>query len=115
MYIIYLDDLIGNAFVPYLKKTGKRSLSLHKIEEYGNKVVNSLNKKGNKTRLELSRNLFWDFLSRYSEWFSYDEKKNLILLSEDVTQEMLIEEFSGYVAVPVISELRDKENIKALF
>ena len=40
MMYIEIDDLVGNAFIPYLQQTGKRTLSLKKINEFATKVVN---------------------------------------------------------------------------
>ena len=45
MMYIEIDDLIGNAFIPYLEQTSKRILSLKKINEYGKKVIEYLNEK----------------------------------------------------------------------
>ena len=36
MIYIGMDDLVGNAFVSYLERTGKRELSIKKIECFGN-------------------------------------------------------------------------------
>ena len=115
MYNIYIDDLIGNAFVAYLMATNKRVLSLSKIEDFGNAVIKSLDEKGIEARLVLSRNMLWAFLFDCSLWFTYNSEKNEITLSNEITPEMLITRFSGYTAIPVISELRAEKNTKVLF
>ena len=113
MFSLYIEDIVGNAFIHYLEKTGNRTLSLGKIEAYGNKVVDSLNTKGFKSRLVLGRDYTREFLFNYSGWFKL--KNHEITLSNNVDVYDLVKEFSGYLAIVVLNELHNKENIKELF
>ena len=107
MMHIDLEDLVGNAFVVYLQKTGKRSISMQKIDYFADNVVKDLHSKGVNARLELSRNETIEFFNRYSEWFSYEEK-------DAVTVKDLIRKFSGYLGIEVLRSLRDEKNFQVL-
>ena len=113
MYRLYIEDLVGNAFIPYLERTGERTLSIGKIEAYGNKVVDSLRKEGVKAQLVLGRDYTNEFLFKYSDCFKLKEHE--ITLSTHVSVDDLINRFSGYLAIAVLQQLRKEENIKALF
>jgi len=117
MIYIEIDDLVGNAFIPYLENTGSRILSLRKIENYGSKVVNCLNKNGIQACLRLSRDLTNEFFYEYSDLFELDESgnENVVILKENITRRDLIRKFSSYLTVQVIVAFRKEENIKVLF
>lgn len=116
MYI-EIDDLIGNAFIPYLEKTGNRMLSLKKINMFGTKVINYLNENGEDACLRLSRDLTNSFFYEYSHLFLLveNEKENVVILANDITSKDLIRKFSGYLSLPVLLAFRDSENTKVLF
>lgn len=117
MYI-EIDDLIGNAFIPYLEQTSKRILSLKKINEYGKKVIEYLNKRGEHTCLRLSRDSTNSFFYEYSDLFKLieNEKENVVaLVNNNVTTTDLVRKFSGYLSLPVIMAFRALENTKVLF
>ena len=117
MIYIEIDDLVGNAFIPYLEKTGRHSLSLIKIDNYGKKVVDYLNKNGIRACLRVSRDLTNEFFYEYSDLFELDEsgKEDVVILKKDITTRDLIKKFSGYLSVPVVLAFRKEENIKVLF
>lgn len=111
---IFIEDLVGNAFIPYLERTEKRTLSLKKIEDFGRKVVSSLNEEGIRAYLIFSRDLTSEFFDNYSEYFTLDEENNTVSLQEEISKEKLIEKFSGYVSLEVLVAYRKEENIKEL-
>ncbi len=118
MYI-EIDDLIGNAFIPYLEKTGNRMLSLKKINMFGTKVINYLNENGEDACLRLSRDLTNSFFYEYSDLFllveNENEKENVVILANNITSKDLIRKFSGYLSLPVLLAFRNSENTKVLF
>ena len=114
MYNIYISDLIGNAFIAYLEKTGNRTLTLSKIEAYGDKVIYSLEKAGIEARLVLSRSLTRQFFFNYSDWFTLRDD-DVVVLSSKVSREQLINMFCGVESIAEIKALRDEKNISVLF
>ncbi len=117
MYI-EIDDLIGNAFIPYLEKTGKRTLPLSKINEFGSKIVNYLNKNGENACLRLSRDITNIFFYEYSDLFKLVENGKedvVVLVDNNITPNDLIHKFSGYLSLSVLLAFRNSENTKILF
>lgn len=114
MMYIRTDDLVGNSFVSYLEKTGKRVLSLQKIENFAKSIVIDLRSKGIESTLLLSRDKTYAFFYEYSDWFSYVESDGLVILNDNISVEDLIERFSGYLSLEVLLAFRNEENIKAL-
>ena len=118
MMYIEIDDLVGNAFIPYLEKTGRHSLSLIKIDNYGKKVVDYLNKNGIRACLRVSRDLTNEFFYEYSDLFKLVENEKeyvVVLVNDDITVTDLIHKFSGYLSLPVILAFTNSENTKVLF
>ena len=115
MIHIEIEDLVGNAFVGYLQETGKRTLSMQKIEMFANNVVEDLKSKKIEVVLELSRNKTTEFFNDYSEWFIYLEKENVVILKDNITAKQLIKEFSGYLSLETVVAFRKYDNVKILF
>mgnify|MGYP004517387311 FL=1 len=114
MIYIRIEELVGNAFVGYLKRTEKRELSLQKIENFGNNVIRELNRKGIKSALLLSRDKTYNFFKEYSDMFLFREEDGMIILNENISVKDLIENFSGYLSLEVLYAFRNEENIKTL-
>lgn len=114
MMYIEIDDLVGNAFVSYLEKTGKRVLSIYKIEEFGKNIVRDLKSKGTESMLLLSRDMTYSFFYEYADWFVYVERESLVILKDNISVKQLIKKFSGYLSLEVLLAFRNEENIKVL-
>ena len=114
MIYIRIEELVGNAFVSYLEKTGNRKLSIKKIECFGNNIVSELNNNGISSTLLLSRDKTYAFFYEYSDMFLFIEKDGMIILKEDIYVEDLIQRFSGYLSLEVLCAFRNEENIKKL-
>ena len=117
MMYIEIDDLVGNAFIPYLQQTGKRTLSLKKINEFATKVVNYLNEKDENACLRLSRNRTNNFFYENSNLFKLDEdgEEKKVVLADEITDGYLIKRFSEYLSLSVLLAFRNTENTKILF
>lgn len=115
--VLEIEEFMGSAFMNSIKKDENRVLKFSKIDEYACKVVDSLNKKGKKARLNFSREADEDFFYRYSDWFKRIRKEDgiYVVLYEDVTSMDLFKKFLASVSVEVILALEDRDNIKILF
>lgn len=114
MKFIEIDDIVGQAFIVYFRKTGKRTLSLSKINKFGDKVVEELKKEGHHVCLFLSRDETRTFFCN-TPYFVYDEETGIVKLKLNVTEEDLIQRFCGYIAWEILVAFRKEENIQVLF
>ena len=114
MKFIEIDDIVGQAFIVYLRKTGKRKLSLSKIDNYGGEVIKDLKSKGEKVCLCLSREQTRNFFYN-SKYFLYDEITNIVELKPNITEDDLIKRFCGYINYEILIAFRKDENTKILF
>lgn len=116
MIIIRIEELIGNAFISYFEATGKRILSFKKILKYGEKIVNDIKSSGKHAVLYLHKDETDEFFCKYSKWFKcYDnENEVLVVMSDDITSDMLYNHFTGYLSFEVYKIFRNIENLKIL-
>lgn len=115
-FYIGIEDLAANALIETLEKSGKRFLTYDEIENYGSKVIQFLNKNGEKAVLILSRESTNDLFRSYSEFFEERQEKNIkgIALKENKKVEDLIEQFRGYLALDVLKAFIDEKSVQAL-
>lgn len=114
---IGIEDLVSNSFIEIIRRNEKkRFLPYSKIEEYGRKVINILEKKNEKVVLILSRNNTENFLQDYSDFFEEIEMEGEIgiLLKTHIKEEDLIRHFRGYWSFCVLQTFIDKEAVKVL-
>lgn len=106
--------LIGNAFINYLERTGNRTLSIEKINNYGLALINFFKSENIDAILVFSKEQINDFIVVYSKWFSFIESDNLIILHDEVTITQLIKEFYNHMTSSLSIAFKDEECIKAL-
>jgi len=94
--MFYIDsvDLIGNAFAIYVDKTSKRTLSLAALENYGNAIVKELKKFNLNYHLLFEKEDINFFLEKHSNWFSYKENDNTIVLNTNISADNLYNTFA---------------------
>lgn len=115
-FYIGIEDLAANALIESMRKAKKTFLTYKEIENYGSKVVELLNEKGEKAVLILSRESTSAFFRNYSDFF---QEKSVnggmgIELKEEVTIENLIVQFRGYLALDVLMAFVNENSIQAL-
>lgn len=114
-YYIGIEDLAANALIALLQsKKKEKFVSYKELENYGQKVVQVLNKKGEKAILILSRDSTNALFRNYSDLFIESEEKDGIKLIEGITEEELIEKFRGYLSWDVLLAFVDKESLQEL-
>ncbi|MBR1883781.1 MAG: hypothetical protein IJ809_02380 [Clostridia bacterium] len=117
MYIINAKLLIPIAFIHSLEERQKSKLLFSNIIKYGNSVVKQLNSEGIGIVLFLYRNATNAFFEEYKDWFyGYTiEDKNFLILSDNITSNMLRNEFGCLLSLDLITAFSNTENIKVLF
>lgn len=114
-FYIGIEDLVANALIFSLEK-GKNFLTYDEIENYGTKVVQILNEKGEKAVLILSRESTNALFRNYSEFFEERKIRNTmgIALKEGKQVKDLIIQFRGYLALDVLMALVNEKSVQAL-
>lgn len=115
-FYIGIEDLAANALIESMRKAEKTFLTYREIENYGSKVVELLNEKGEKAVLILSRESTSAFFRNYSDFFQEksDNGEMGIELKKEVTIESLIVQFRGYLALDVLMAFVNENSIQAL-
>lgn len=115
-FYIGIEDLAANALIEVLKKTGKRFLTYHELENYGAKVLQILEKSGEKAVLILSRDNTDALFRNYSDFFeeSEEEGEKGISLKEGKDADDLVHQFRGYLALDVLLAFMSQQSIQAL-
>ena len=116
MIYIEIGELIGNAFISYFEATGKRVLSFSKINKFGEKIVNELNKNEKRAILYFYKYKTEEFFEEYSDWFkTVDIRREVsVVMSNNITTDDLRKKFSGYLSLEVMKVFRNSENVKVL-
>lgn len=115
-FYIGIEDLAANALIESMRRAKKTFLTYKEIENYGSRVVELLNEKGEKAVLILSRESTNALFRNYSDFF---QEKNVdgelgIELMEEVTLESLINQFRGYLALDVLMAFVNENSVRAL-
>lgn len=115
-FCIGMEDLTANAFIESMRRAGKTFLTFKEVEDYGSRVVELLNEKGEKAVLILSRENTNNLFRIYPDFF---RRKNVngekgIELQKEVTLEDLIREFRGYLALDVLMAFVNENSVQAL-
>lgn len=115
-FYIGIEDLAANALIESMRRAEKTFLTYEEIENYGSRVVQLLNEKGEKAVLVLSRESTNALFRNYSDFFQ--EKtvngKMGIELKEEVTLDHLITQFRGYLALDVLMAFVNENSVQAL-
>lgn len=115
-FYIGIEDLAANALIESMRRAEKTFLTYKEIENYGSRVVELLNEKGEKAVLILSRESTNALFRNYSDFFL---EKNVngekgIELKKEVTLENLINQFRGYLALDVLMAFVNENSVQAL-
>ena len=66
---IGIEDLVANALIESLERSGKREVLFRDLDKYGAKVIKVLDRKGEQAVLIFSRESTTQFLRDYSNYF----------------------------------------------
>lgn len=93
-----LEHVVPNAFI-FFKK---RYLSFYEIERYGESVISKINKR---CILLFSRDHTREFFREYSKYFERGKGEGEgegVKLRDEITYEMLIDKFLGYLPLELL-------------
>lgn len=115
-YYIGIQDLVANALIELTEGSEERKVSFKMLNEYGAKVVEILNKKGERAVLVLSRDDTNRFIHDCTDYFKIDFENNeeYICLRDNVTTDDLRKMFRLYTSYEVLQAFVDKTSLEAL-
>lgn len=116
-YFIGIEDLVANALIEQVDKTGNREISFAKLNEYGASVIRTLNNKNQEAILLLSRDRTNTFIHNCTEYFTVridDEQEMYISLNEGISTDELRRQFRANIAFNVLLAFINKSSLQAL-
>ena len=115
-YFIGIADLVANALIELVEKTGKRTIPLSKLNEYGDAVVAKLRKENTEVILIYSRDETDRFFHDCSDVFSVKEKDDdvLITLNDNVSTQYLRRRFRINIALNLLSAFVSQDVLSSI-
>lgn len=116
-YFIGIEDLVANALIEQVDKTGEREVSFSKLNKYGASVVKTLNEQNEEAILLLSRDRTNSFIHNCTEYFSIrtdDEEEMYISLNEGIQTDDLRRQFRANIAFNVLLAFINENSLRAL-
>ena len=115
-FSIEIEDLVANAMIEVLRRSGRRFITYREIEAYGMEVIQILKERGERAVLVLSREKTRAFLRNYAEYFEESVKENGrgVKLKEGKGAGDLIQQFRGYLALNVLLAFMNQRSTRLL-
>lgn len=114
MLNINLEQLIGNSFAIYLDRTGKRTLTVRKLEDFGYAIIHELENEDIHACLSDSFDKLPEFIAEYPDWFSSVQNDGLIILHKSVSVDDLFDKFSVSMTPYAMYAFASDGNLKIL-
>lgn len=113
-YFIGIADLVANALIELVEKTGRRTIPLSKLSNYGDAIVAKLKKENTEVILIFSRDETDRFFHDCSDVFTVKEKDNdiLISLNDSVSTQYLRRRFRINIALNLLSAFVSQDVLK---
>ena len=110
-YYIGIQDLVANALIELVDNNKEGKVSFKELNEYGAKVLDVLNEKGERAVLVLSRDYTNRFIHNCIE--SHDDEK-YVCLKEGITTDKLRDVFRSYTTYQVLQAFVDAKSLEVL-
>lgn len=117
MFSIGIEDLVANALIETVEKTGKRSISFSQLTKYENAILTNLTHDNKMVRLNINRNATNQFFHDYSDVFTIKEYKNdiVVSLNNNISTAYLRSNFRINLALPLLKAFVSQEAVDILF
>ena len=115
-YVIRIEDLIANALIESIERTGKRTLTSDQLENYEKVVVSNLQSEGIDVTFAFSCITVVHFLERYAAYFRLTELENgwRISLPDEISTEFLKKNFRIHIPLRVLPSFVANNAIQTL-
>lgn len=116
-FYIGIEDLVANALIEIVDKTGNKEVSFQKLNDYGAIVIRTLNEQKEEAILLLSRDRTNEFIHNCTEFFEIRDEENgdtIISLKEGVTTNQLRMQFRTNIAFDVLLAFVNEKCLQVL-
>lgn len=115
-YFIGIEDLVANALIELVEKTGNRTVSFSQLNKYGNAIITKLRASDLDVTLVYTRDKTEQFFHEYSDIFTTNEDESdiEITLNDNISTAYLRKKFRINLAVHVLSAFVSPEAVKTI-
>lgn len=115
-YFIGIEDLVANALIEIVEKTGKRFVRFSQLSEYGNVILMNLKKDNTDVKLVFNRDATNQFFHDCSDIFTIEEINDdiIISLNDNISTNYLRSQFRINIALQLLKAFVSKEAVKIL-
>ena len=115
-YYIGIEDLVANALIEVVEKTGKRTVSFSQLNEYGEAIMMRLKKDNTEASLVFNRDKTNRFFHDCSDLLDIKETPSniYITLRNNFSTDDLRKRFRVNIALNILKAFVSEEAIKAL-
>lgn len=115
-YFIGIEDLVANALIEIVEKTGKRSVRFSQLSEYGNVILMNLKKDNTDVKLVFNRDATNQFFHDCSDIFTIEEVNDdiIISLNDNISTNYLRSQFRINIALQLLKAFVSEEAVKIL-
>lgn len=115
-YFIGIEDLVANALIELVEKTGNRTISFSQLNKYGEAVIARLKKDSMDVTLIFTRDTTDQFFHDCSDIFSIKEIESdiQITLNENISTNYLRKRFRINLALNLLSAFVAPDTVNAI-
>ena len=115
-YYLGIEDLVANALIEIVEKTGKRTVSFSQLNEYGEAVIAKLKTQNTEAALIFNRNATNQFFHDCADIFKIEETTSeiYVTLKNEITTKDLRNRFRINIALSILKAFISEEAFKAL-
>ena len=115
-YFIDVEDLVANALIELVEKTGNRTVSFSQLNKYGDAIIAKLRARNLDATLIYTRDKTEQFFHDYSDIFTINESESdiEITLNDNISTAYLRKKFRINLAVHLLSAFVSPEAVKTI-
>jgi len=115
-YYIGIEDLVANALIELVEKTGKREVHFETLNKYGEIIIRQLNSESREAVFIFSKEKTNGFFHDCSDYFTLRESTTgtVILLNDNVSTDVLRARFRVNLAFDLLKAFVNKSALQAL-
>lgn len=115
-YYIGIEDLVANALIELVEKTGNRTVSFSQLNKYGEAVIAKLKKEDMDVTLIFSRDITAQFFHDCSDIFTINETDTdiQITLNENIPTSYLRKKFRINLALHLLSAFVSPDTVNTI-